>query len=674
MQLESLEARRLLSVNLLSDAAGLSAANSVTVNGTSYFFADNGNAGRELWKSDGSIAGTTLVKDLTPGAASSELVAMYQANGKAVFVTVVHHSNFFDDYTLWSSDGTSAGTVQLMRFNACNSFQSTQVGDQVAIALSKNSPLSHGSENGYDAFVYFTDGTSAGTRLVKSHLSQDDGSGNLTEHVVMKLFTAGDRIVYTTQEADIWSSDGTTATDLSSVFGTNALQFEVQPSKMVQLDGKVLVPSEGLGKFWVTDGTVAGTVVHNVSVTGRLEPVGDSNTVVGDKYIFTEVEPGTIVKRVKAFDLSDDSITTLYTTTGDGSAQIIKTYQFSDRIVFGVVNTDDLTTQLYTTDGTIAGTVKLADFTGFAQVYAPSMIGDTGYFLVGRANYIVDNEAIGWIGSGTSYTDANAPGNASLELWRTDGTAANTGKVKDVWAGNPAGLVITGDLAVADGKLLVHLKIQSGTVGNGYPTNPGVVLTPVFEDTSAYDPVELTFGRQGASVRLVNGVLKINGSTGDDHIRVWRSQRLPDKLIVEYNGNERSFTFSSIAIITADLQDGNDYFQILEGEGQIIRAKTSIMGGDGSDTIFGGSGHDTILGGNSGDLIYGRGNADLIIGGGGRDRINGGAGDDQIAGGSGYDRIIGGTGVNVLYGQSAVEMAFGQDIEGQNLIDDVFLG
>src|SRR5207248_208704 len=40
-----------------------------TVNGTLLFSAD-GACGRELWKSDGTVAGTTLVKDIFPGRSS----------------------------------------------------------------------------------------------------------------------------------------------------------------------------------------------------------------------------------------------------------------------------------------------------------------------------------------------------------------------------------------------------------------------------------------------------------------------------------------------------------------------------------------------------------------------------------------------------------------------------
>ena len=55
------------------------------VGNTLYFTADDGTKGAELWTSDGSEAGTGLVKDIHPGAASSNPRGLAAAFGRLFF-------------------------------------------------------------------------------------------------------------------------------------------------------------------------------------------------------------------------------------------------------------------------------------------------------------------------------------------------------------------------------------------------------------------------------------------------------------------------------------------------------------------------------------------------------------------------------------------------------------
>jgi ELWxxDGT repeat protein len=80
-------------------------------NGTLYFTADDGVHGDELWRSDGTAAGTFMVKDINPGSAGS--------NGGTLNLTVVGGTLYLtasdgvDGVQLWKTDGTAAGTVML---------------------------------------------------------------------------------------------------------------------------------------------------------------------------------------------------------------------------------------------------------------------------------------------------------------------------------------------------------------------------------------------------------------------------------------------------------------------------------------------------------------------------------------------------------------------------------
>src|SRR5262249_56380828 len=79
----------------------------VAVGSTTYFTADDGVNGVELWKSDGTAAGTVLVKDINPGSASSNPSSLTNVNGTLFFTA----SDGSTGVELWKSDGTAAGTV-----------------------------------------------------------------------------------------------------------------------------------------------------------------------------------------------------------------------------------------------------------------------------------------------------------------------------------------------------------------------------------------------------------------------------------------------------------------------------------------------------------------------------------------------------------------------------------
>ena len=111
--LEQLEERYALAANLLGDinttGNDSSPSQLATVGSFSYFRATTPGFGMELWKSDGTEAGTSMVKDIFPGAesgiASFPLVSVGE-NGTIYFTA----NDGVHGVELWRTDGTTEGT------------------------------------------------------------------------------------------------------------------------------------------------------------------------------------------------------------------------------------------------------------------------------------------------------------------------------------------------------------------------------------------------------------------------------------------------------------------------------------------------------------------------------------------------------------------------------------
>ncbi len=76
------------------------------VGGQLFFRANDGVHGTELWKTDGTAAGTAMVRDIAPGPRHSHLDDLTAAGGKLYFGA----NDGEHGYELWQSDGTAAGT------------------------------------------------------------------------------------------------------------------------------------------------------------------------------------------------------------------------------------------------------------------------------------------------------------------------------------------------------------------------------------------------------------------------------------------------------------------------------------------------------------------------------------------------------------------------------------
>ncbi len=164
------------------------------VNGRLFFFADDGVHGRELWTSDGTEAGTRLVKDIFPGPSSSSFGYGMTPAGSAVLFPADDGEH---GYELWRSDGTEAGTFLVGDLNAKSDSrpeQITPVGDIVFFVVADDSKRSR---------LWKTDSAGSSVSLVSDAVVDPTSLANF-----------GGRLYFTAASVAgfaLWKTDGTTA-------------------------------------------------------------------------------------------------------------------------------------------------------------------------------------------------------------------------------------------------------------------------------------------------------------------------------------------------------------------------------------------------------------------------------------------------------------------------------
>src|SRR6195256_6551141 len=82
----------------------------VFFNGAWFFSADDGVTGPELWKSDGTAAGTLRVKDINPSSGAGSSPRDFTVFNNALYFSA---DDGVSGRELWKSDGTVGGAVQV---------------------------------------------------------------------------------------------------------------------------------------------------------------------------------------------------------------------------------------------------------------------------------------------------------------------------------------------------------------------------------------------------------------------------------------------------------------------------------------------------------------------------------------------------------------------------------
>jgi ELWxxDGT repeat protein len=367
--------------------------------GELYFTAYDRTHGEELWKSDGTAAGTAMVKDIGPGEEYGHLGPLVVV-GDTLYFGANDGSRVGDHGSeLWKSDGTEAGTVLVKDINpgTTNSNPSglTAVGDSLYFIADDGT---HGAE------LWKSDSTDIGTVMVKDIIP---GPPDATSAAIPELTTLGDTLYFAADDGshgvELWRSDGTEAGTerVASTGPAPDPAIEVtDPTDLTPVGGALYFAGTGTDgvELWRSDGTAAGTVRVSDINPGSDGSYPSQLTVAGDTLFFRAQDSvhgaelwssnGTTAGTVLVKDIYPGISYALSNYGMPNNGWPDQLTGWGNAVYFRASETTH-GTELWRTDGTDAGTVMVKDINPGALGSDPSgmtIIGSRLYFGAGGSS------------------------------------------------------------------------------------------------------------------------------------------------------------------------------------------------------------------------------------------------------------------------------------------------
>lgn len=326
-------------------------------NGWVFFSADNGTHGRELWRSDGTAAGTMLVADIEPGPGDSNPRQLLAFGGAVYFQAYTT----FSGYELWRSDGTAVGTTKLKEI-----YVGSNSGSPANLTL-----LPSGNGFVFRAFTgaggepWFSDGTPAGTLQLKDINLFSGTSLDFSTRFV----PFGGELYFSAKETfngpTLWKTDGTPNGTVLVSDPTPSTSLGPSTSEYALFNGEFYFSGSATGQgteLWKSDGTALGTqlVVDLLAGTSSSSPT--EFTVLGSELYFFAKTGATYESALMATGGTAATTRTVRVlpiqSSGQGTPRDMSVV--NGRLVFST-GTDPAGRELWSSDGTTAGTQLIVD-------------------------------------------------------------------------------------------------------------------------------------------------------------------------------------------------------------------------------------------------------------------------------------------------------------------------
>ena len=564
----------------LNSAGSSSPADFTQVGDFVYFTADDGENGRELWRTDGSVSGTTLVLDIQPGSESSNPRDLVEFNGSLVFAA----NDGTSGEELWISDGTASGTVLLNDIHTGEGYQ-YPYGDGPLQSFPREMVPFGGSlvfsaeDDTSGSELWLTDGTSSGTATLAdvatgtydNNYGTYPSSSNPRDLTVVNgtlFFTADDG----STGRELWKTDGTQAGtvlvkdlyegDYPYYYDGNyygVYPNSGSPARLTASGGLLFfTATDGVDgvELWRSDGTESGTFqLNDIQPGGGDAFYGDDNSLTDvDGTLFFAAENDTTGKELWVSDGTQDGTELVRDIRAGSVGSITNGYftSFQGELYFAA-DDGSVGTELWKSDGTEDGTVLVANIDGTNSASFP--------------RYMEEVE-------GTLFFSAFTSG-TGRELWESDGTTNGTMMVEEILSG--ASSSSPQELFAMDRTLL--FSADNGTAGRElYAVSAiGDSLTAslaVYVDGQQVAlPANIGVDSGGTAISQVrtlggtNGTLEI-GPIGDeplqaitlgDFFETWRTN-------AGQAGNNADATFTDTTLLGNDVGGDNTIHMFVNGE------------------------------------------------------------------------------------------------------------
>ncbi|RYD38479.1 MAG: hypothetical protein EOP87_01495 [Verrucomicrobiaceae bacterium] len=374
-----------------------------------YFTATGGGLLVELWRTDGTAAGTTMVKDIRPGGLPSNPRDLTKLGDLVIFSA----DNGTNGTELWTSDGTDAGTVLLKDINA-----GSTPSYPFPLAVIDSTLYFRADDGTNGAELWKTDGTTAGTLIVRN-INPGSGSSSPTF-----LTTLGSTMFFTcttSSGTELWKTNGTSAGTVI-VRDINSGSASSSPSHIATIGSTIYFTAATAAngnELWKSDGTGAGT-----TMVLDIYP-GVRSSTISDHFLKDGIIHFTAIKGLDDWQLwrSDGTGDGTYPLTsiptnepGEYSARARALASLGPYVVF--TNEDRYGRELWRTDGTPGGTRMINDINPGPATSTPEYTPQQ-FAVLGSLAYIIADDGVN-----------------GAELWQTDGTEDGTRMVHDI-TGDP---------------------------------------------------------------------------------------------------------------------------------------------------------------------------------------------------------------------------------------------